>query len=123
MLTINCPGVPAQSSPATGSATWQPGTTSDLVQPGFEGNCGDLNANVSGRVATALPSQSCTEDSVDSTSGDDITQELSLKGYEFVVSADGKTATQIFNGTDLYTDVTTGDQLSCTFNETASLSK
>jgi hypothetical protein len=121
-LAILCPGVPASTEAVTGTETWAPGTVSDLVQPGFEADC-DLNANVSARTATALPGQTCTESSTDDTSGDTITQDFTIESFKFVVSSDGKSATQTFAGNDDYTDVTTGGELVCMFTETASFTK
>jgi hypothetical protein len=88
-----------------------------LVAIGFEGTC-DFNANVTGKVATGLPRQTCNENST-ASSGDAIAQSLTFTSLTFVVSADGATATQRFAGTDLYTDTTTAQSLTCTFSETA----
>jgi hypothetical protein len=116
-LTLTCPGIAPSNTDATGSETWSPGTASDLVAIGFESTC-NFNANVSGKVATGLPRQVCNESST-ATNGDAITQSLTFTSLTFVVSADGATATQKFSGTDLYTDTTTAQSLTCTFSETA----
>jgi len=120
MLTLTCPGQASSSEPATGTETWTPGTTTDLEQQAFEGDC-VFKANVNARIATALPGQSCLETSTDSSSGDTITQNLTFATFKFVVSADGKTATQTFAGSDDYMDITAGGGLTCSFSETATL--
>jgi hypothetical protein len=119
-LTITCPGKTPVSEDATGVETWTAGTASDLLQPGFEGNCA-LKANVSGRTATGLAGQSCVETSTDAASGDKIVQDLALDSFKFIVSADGTSASQTFSGTDDYADITTSQYLTCTFTETATL--
>jgi hypothetical protein len=90
------------------------------VQPGFEGDC-DFNANVSGRTATGLPGQTCTERSTDETSGDDVVQDFSIDSFKFVVSSDGTSAIQTFAGTDDYSDLTSVENAICSFTETVAL--
>ncbi len=118
-LTLTCSGIDPSNTDVTGERTWEQGTTTDLIQPSFEGDC-EFTANVSGLTATALGGQTCTETGTDSTSGDSFTQQLKFDSYEFVVSSDGGSASETFSGTDTYTDTTRNVTLTCSFDETAS---
>ncbi len=119
-LTLTCRGIDPSSTDVTGTQeVWAEGTDTDLVHPGFQGDC-EFTANVSDRTATGLPGQTCTANGTDSSSGDSYSQMLSFDSYEFVVSRDGQTATESFYGTDTYTDLTQNITLTCTFEQTAS---
>jgi len=119
-ITLNCPGSPATTNPLTeGSAEWMPGVTSDLVQTAGGTDC-ELRANISGRVATAEPSQECVESGTNSE-GQPYSQDLTIYQYTFTVGSTGKTANEAFYGSVDYTDIT--GTSTCQFAQTGSYTK
>jgi hypothetical protein len=112
-IALNCAGQ-VSTAQVTQSAVWQIGTTSDLMQPPDSSGC-PLLANTSGRTATGLPNQQCTE----SMSG--LVLILTLSSYTFVVDATGTTATEVAVGSALVMSAST--TTSCSYAETARYSK
>lgn len=97
------------------NVTWSAGVSSDLVQPVANGVCA-LMADVRGATATGVPGQSCS-----ASNGSGGTVMMTFGGYTFVVSPDGRTATENASGNITY--FSGGETLPCTFNETGSYQK
>jgi hypothetical protein len=110
-VQLVCDGA-VSASDITDPDIWVKGTASDLFQT--EG-C-QLEANLSGDVATALPAQTC--DTTDQTGA---AGTLTFTTYTFTLASSGSTAGESSSGTAVFTASTgTG---SCTFTETAAYSK
>jgi hypothetical protein len=106
-----CAGV-VTTQQVTTDVVWQAGTTSDLIQPADSAASGcDLLANVSGKVATALPGQSCGK----------MGTNLMISMYTFTVAASGTSATESSSGTRVVS--TAGVGMTCTYTETATYTK
>jgi hypothetical protein len=118
--TITCAGITPSTSQVTGTETWATSSTSDLVQTSPGSAC-VFHANVSASTATGLPGQSCNDTGTDATTGASYTTILTFTAYTFVVSPDGKTATENFSGNATYTE--SGSTTNCTFTQTASYTK
>lgn len=120
-IVFVCPNG-TKSTDATGYLeTWEVGTTSALVQPGFEGTC-PMKANISGSTASAVPGQGCVANGT-ADNGDSITQTLTFTSYKFVLDAAGQTATETYSGTDFMQDNTTGQSQTCTYGRNAKFVK
>jgi len=114
-VTNTCPGYAAETQSLTGNTTWNQGISSDLVSTTALFSC-PLMADVAASTATGLPGQSCAE-------ADDAgaTANVMLTGYTFVLSPDGRTATENASGQITYT--VQGAILVCSFNESGSYQK
>lgn len=109
--TLTCSGV-VTTEQVTTNVVWQVGTTSDLIQPADTAASGcDLLANVSGKVATALPNQTCGKMGTD----------LTISMYTFTVASSGTSATESSSGTRVVS--TAGVGMTCTYTETATYTK
>jgi hypothetical protein len=89
---------------------WRAGTSSDLITTDASGLC-SLPADVNGYTAAAS-GKSCT--------GSDGSI-LTISSYTFVISPDGRTATENESGNAVY--VVSGGTVPCTMSETASYQK
>lgn len=112
MTTKVCEGYTYASD--LSSVTWNKGISSDLVQT-IDGTCA-IMADANGATATGVPGQSCSFSDGTGTTGT-----VSFAGYTFVVSPDGRTATENASGTVTYFGG--GATIPCTFNETGSYQK
>ncbi len=112
--TYNCPGYPLDTYTLTGNIRWNTGVSSDLVLTDASG-CA-LAADVRGSTASGEPGKSCT--SPDGVGG---LQTVTFASYTFVISPDGRTATE--NASGNVTDVAGGLSIACSFNETGSYQK
>src|SRR5688572_17280611 len=113
-LTTSCPGYTPETSPITTNVIWSPGVGADLVST--DGSTCVLMADVTNQTAASVPGQSCTV-----PDGQGGTYTIATTGYTFVISADGRTATE--NGSGQITFVGGGATLICTFTGTASYEK
>lgn len=120
-ITLNCGGTHTTSALSDGSADWQIGTTSDLVQTAEGASC-ELRANVSARVAIGDGTQYCTESGLN-PQGSPYTQNLSIDNYTFTLSSNGMNAKEAFSGTIDYTDLTTYITSTCDFTQTGNYYK
>jgi hypothetical protein len=118
-FTITCAGTPSTSQ-VTGTETWATSSTSDLVET-IPGTTCVFHADVSANTATGLSSQLCTINGTDPAYGTSYTEILTFVAYNFVVSPDGKTATENFSGNATYTE--SGSTQNCSFTQTASYTK
>ena len=114
-VTSICPGYGTVTDALTGNTVWSAGVSSDLVSIGALTSC-PLTADVEGSTASGAPGQACTQS--DGAGG---TSTVTVNGYTFVVSADGRTATE--NASGQITFIAGGATLVCTFNETGSYEK
>jgi hypothetical protein len=112
-VTEVCPGLGSSTTPLTGNVVWSRGLSSDLVQSSPSSSC-VINADVRGTTASGSgPPCVVTVENGSVT--------LTVTGYTFVISADGRTAqenqsaTAVINGN--------GGSLTCTLNATASYQK
>ena len=112
--TTSCPGYTAETRPVTTNVIWNTGVSADLVSTG-DSSCPWM-ADVTNATAATVPGQSCTI-----PDGQGGTYTIALSGYTFVISADGRTATE--NGSGQLTFVGGGATLICTFTGTASYEK
>lgn len=113
--TVTCAGQ-AMTDTNISDTIWQQGTTSDIVQPPDSSSGCALLANTSGRIATALPNQSCSQ----TMSGE--TLRLTVTSYTFTVAdSPGTTATEAGTGSAVLT--TGGQSVTCSFTESASYTK
>ena len=113
-VTRSCPGYAAETSPVTENLIWSPGVGADLIST--DSTSCSLMANVTSATAASVPGQSCS-----GPAGQGGTYTLAFGGYTFVISADGRTATE--NGSGQITFVSGGATLICTFTGTASYEK
>ena len=113
-VTTNCPGYAAETDPITENLVWSPGVGADLVST--DSTSCTMMANVTKSTAASVPGQSCTL-----PDGQGGTYTMAFSGYTFVISADGRTATE--NGSGQITFVGGGASLICTFTGTASYEK
>jgi hypothetical protein len=110
--TVSCPGRGADTSPVDGTIVWSRGVSSDLVQT-LSSTC-VINAEVMGATAAGSAAP-CTMPSGETT----VT--LTLPNYTFVISPDGRTATENGSGTFLINGG--GVAVTCALSETASYQK
>jgi len=112
--TTVCPGYGTFTAPATGSIVWSTGVSSDLVMTDPTG-CVML-ADVRGSTATGFPGQTCTaSDGVGGVST------ASFSGYTFIISPDGRNATE--NASATVTLVDQGASVICSGTSTISYQK
>ena len=122
-FTENCPGGDGTTTQlVTGNVMWTASTTSDIVQT-VPGTTCLLHADISADTATSAASSSCTISTSATATSDSFTDVISITSYTFVISPDGKTATENFSGTDAETDNTSNATGNCTFTQTASYTK
>jgi hypothetical protein len=112
--TTSCPGYTPETRPVTTNLNWRAGVGADLVSTD-DSSCA-LMADVTSATAAGVPGQSCTI-----PDGQGGTYTLAYAGYTFVISADGRTATE--NGSGQLTFVGGGATLICTFTGSASYEK
>lgn len=112
--TTSCPGYTPETRPVTTNVIWSPGVSADLISTDAS-SCA-LMADVINATAAGVPGQSCTI-----PDGQGGTYTLAFNGYTFVISADGRTATE--NGSGQLTFVGGGATLICTFTGSASYEK
>ena len=112
--TTNCPGYAPSTEPVTANLVWSTGVGADLIST--DGSSCALMADVTNATASGVPGQSCT---VPDSQGGTLT--MAVSGYTFVVSTDGRTATE--NGSGQITYVGGGASVICTFTATASYQK
>ncbi len=112
--TTSCPGYAPQTGSVTTNLTWSTGVGSDLIST--DGSSCALMADVTSATAAGVPGQSCT-----TPDGQGGTYTVVVSGYTFVISADGRTATENASGQITY--VGGGASLICTFTGTASYQK
>jgi uncharacterized protein (DUF2147 family) len=117
--TIMCTGLGTSTTQVTGTETWSTSSTSDLVQTIPDTTC-VFHANASASTASGVSGQSCVINAT-TTNGIAYTETMNFTSYTFVVSPDGKTATENFAGNA--TDNAAGVTYSCTFTQTASYTK
>lgn len=113
-ITWTCPGYAPATETLSGNMTWTAGVSSDLVLTAASG-CA-IAADVRGSTASGEPGKSCT-----SPDGGGGLQTVTFASYTFVISPDGRTATE--NASGSYTDVAGGLSIACSFNETGSYQK
>lgn len=113
-VNVNCPGYAPDTYTLMGNITWNTGVSSDLVLTDASG-CA-ITADVRGSTASGDPSKSCT--SPDGVGG---LLTTTFASYTFVISPDGRTATE--NASGNITDVAGGVSIACSFNETGSYQK
>ena len=114
-ITRACPGYAPETYALTGNATWDEGVSSDLVSTTALVSC-PLMADVAAATATGFPGQSCTE-----PDGTGVTSTVTFAGYTFVLSPDGRTATENASGQITFT--AQGAIEVCSFNATGSYQK
>ena len=107
-------GGASSTNPIDKNVTWSLGSTSDLIQS-LSTNC-VIHADVEGDTASAAGAQTCTGQSTDYY-GNIVNNSYSFTAYTFVLSADGRTATESVSGSLLQTDSGTGTTGTCTFTE------
>ena len=113
-VTTSCPGYAVDTSPITENLIWSPGVGADLIAT--DSTSCSLMANVTSATAASVPGQSCT-----GPDGQGGTYTSAFSGYTFVISPDGRTATE--NGSGQLTLVGGGATLICSFTGTASYEK
>ena len=111
--TTSCPGYTPETRSVATNLIWSTGVGADLVSA--DGEC-VLMADVTNATAAGVPGQSCTI-----PDGQGGTYTLAYGGYTFVISPDGRTATE--NGSGQVTFVGGGATLICTFTGSASYEK
>jgi hypothetical protein len=114
-VTTICPGLGTFTDALTGNAVWSEGVGSDLVSLTALTTC-PLMAEVTSSTASGVPGQACT-----ASDGAGGTSTVTFNGYTFVVSADGRTATE--NSSGQITFVADGASVICSFNESGSYEK
>jgi hypothetical protein len=114
-ITTICPGYTPFTDALTGNAVWSEGVSSDLVSTTALSSC-PFMADVTSSTASGVPGQTCT-----GSDGAGGTSTVTLNGYTFVVSADGRTATE--NASGQITFIASGASLVCSFSETGSYEK
>ena len=114
-VTTLCPGYEAITDPLNGSLTWAVGVSSDLVGTDPGSACPTL-ADVNGGTATGLPGQTCS-----GSDGAGGVYTVSVTSYTFVVSPDGRTATENQSGTLMA--VLDGATVVCSVNASGSYQK
>jgi hypothetical protein len=112
--TTSCPGYAPVTEPATTNLVWSSGVGADLIST--DGSSCTVMADVTNATASGVPGQSCTF-----PDGQGGTYTLAFGGYTFVVSTDGRTATENASGQITY--VGGGASLICSFTGTASYQK
>jgi hypothetical protein len=112
--TTACNGYTSTESFAT-TMTWSAGVSSDLVISTPGSSC-VVMADVGGSTATGLAGQTCT-----GSDGAGGVVTVSLTSYTFVISPDGRTATENESGTFAFIDQ--GATVVCSFNSTGSYQK
>jgi hypothetical protein len=112
--TTICPGYTPETAPVTTNLVWSPGVGADLVSTDAT-SCAWM-ADVTNQTAAGVPGQSCI-----TPDGQGGTYTVVVSGYTFVISADGRTATE--NGSGQITYVGGGATVICTFTGTASYEK
>ena len=113
--TTTCPGYVPDTEALSGGATWSPGVSSDLVGATAIVDC-PMMADVTGATASGLPGQPCT-----GTDSSGETYTLTVSGYTFVLSPDGRTATE--NCSMQLAIVGGGASVVCSITETGSYQK
>jgi hypothetical protein len=113
--TTTCPGYLPDTEPLSGGATWNTGVSSDLVGTTAFVDC-PLMADVTSATASGLPGQPCT-----ATDNAGNTYTLTVSSYTFVLSPDGRTATE--NGSGQITVVGGGATVVCSITESGSYQK
>lgn len=116
-VTINrsCSNQASESNPSAARVVWFAGITSDLAQQ-IPGTSCLVPANVQGDTASLVGSPSCTFPGV-GDNGNTVTVAETVTAYQFVVAADGSTATETGSTTERLTDDTTGDTTTCVVSE------
>jgi hypothetical protein len=110
-----CPGYQPFTDPVGANLVWSSGVSSDLISTDPTSACA-IMADVNGATASAAPGQACT-----APDGQGSFTTLTFDGYTFVISADGRTATENMSGHVTY--VIEGASLVCSFNQSASYQK
>jgi len=113
--TTTCPGYVPETGALSGSTTWNTGVSSDLVATTPLVDC-PLMADVTSATASGLPGQPCTETD---SSGETLT--VTLANYTFVLSPDGRTATENCSGQ--LAIVAGGASVICSVTESGSYQK
>lgn len=96
----------------TTSETWQTGLTSDLVSTDAIEGCA-VEADVNGSTASGTPGKTCASP--------DGAMTVTIHSYAFVISPDGRTATENASGNIAY--IESGATIPCSFNVTAAYQK
>jgi hypothetical protein len=114
-VTTTCPGYGSGTEALYGNAIWSMGVSSDLVSMTALTDC-PLLADATASTASGIPGQTCSQS--DGVGG---TSTVAFTGYTFVLSPDGRTATE--NSSGQITVVVEGAVVVCSFNETGSYQK
>lgn len=112
--TTICPGYAPFTSTASGNIVWSAGVSSDLVMTDPSGCL--MLADVRGTTATAFPGQTCT-----ASDGAGGVSTASFTGYTFIVSPDGRNATE--NASATITFIDQGASIVCSGTSTISYQK
>jgi hypothetical protein len=94
----------------------------DVISTGA-GVCGTVVADVSGKTASGIGTQTCTYAGTDLATNATYTGMFSMPSYSFSVAADGVKGSETASGTIVYTFDTSGATVMCMFNESAMYQK
>jgi hypothetical protein len=111
-VTRICPGGAPSTEAVISDVVWISGGSSDLAAASVLTPC-RLKANVTGATASGDPGPTCMQ-----SDGADGSMMVTFTSYTFVISTNGRTATENSSGQVIHVD--RGTAIACAFNESAS---